>query len=222
MNENKVWAVIPAYNEEKNIRDVLKEVKHYVSNVIVVDDGGKDHTTDEAKKEEVIVLRHVLNLGKGSAMKTGCDYAIKNGAEKIILLDADGQHDPKFIPDFIKALYEVDLVFGTRTFTKDMPLLFRFGNAFITLILKMFYHYNLKDTQSGYRGFNKKIYQKIRWKSSSYSVESEMIARAGNNRISFKEVPISTIYNDKYKGTTPFDGVKIVFNLIKWKIFNLR
>lgn len=222
MNKESVWAVIPAYNEEKNIRGVLKEVKHLVDHVIVVDDGGKDHTTEEAKKENVIVLRHVLNLGKGAAMKTGCEYAVRNKATKIILLDGDGQHDPKFIPEFIKALDEVDLVFGVRTFTKDMPLLFRFGNSLITVISKVLYKYDLRDTQSGYRAFNRDIYKKIRWKSSSYSVESEMIARAGNNHVSFKEIPISTIYNDKYKGTTPFDGIKIVLNLIKWKIFKLK
>ncbi|MBW3020951.1 glycosyltransferase family 2 protein [Candidatus Woesearchaeota archaeon] len=221
MNKD-VWAVIPAYNESKNIGNVLKEVKKYLKNIVVIDDGSKDNTYEVAKNENVIVLRQIPNKGKGAAMRKGCDYAIENGAQKIILMDSDGQHDPKFIPNFINSLNEVDLVFGVRKFSKKMPLLFRFGNSFLSGSIKVLYGFKLRDTQSGYRAFNSKVYRKIKWKSNDYSVESEMIARAGNNKVKSKEIPISTIYNDKYKGTTPWDGVKIFSNMIKWKVLRLR
>ena len=74
----KVWAVIAAYNEARHIAAVVKETKKYCKNIVVVDDGSKDNTFELAKKGGAIVLKHVINLGKGAAVKTGCDYAIKN------------------------------------------------------------------------------------------------------------------------------------------------
>jgi len=97
---------------EKHIEKVIKEAKKFAKNILVVDDGSKDKTSFIAKNSGAFVLRHIVNLGKGAALKTGCEFAIKNNAEKIIALDADGQHDPKEIPNFVKALDKADVVFG--------------------------------------------------------------------------------------------------------------
>lgn len=218
IDKNDVWVVIPAYNEEKNICSVIIEVKKYIDNIIVIDDGSRDNTYDAAKKnDEVIVLKHLLNLGKGAAVKTGCDFALKKGAKIIILIDSDGQHDPKEIPNFLQALDGFDIIFGYRQFNKTMPFVFKFGNSFINLATKIIYDISLKDTQSGYRAFTADTYRKIRWKASDYSMESEMIANVGKNHLKYKEIPIKTIYTDKYKGTTIFDGIKIVFNMVLWR-----
>ena len=99
--KKKIFAIIPAYNEEKQINSVINKTKKYVDEVIVVDDGSKDSTGEIAKKSNAIVLRHLVNLGKGAALKTGCDYAVKNKAGIIIAVDADAQHDPKEIPNFL-------------------------------------------------------------------------------------------------------------------------
>ncbi len=220
--KNNVFVVIPAHNEGERIGKVLKEVKNIVNNVIVVDDGSKDNTSEIAKKEKgTIVLKHIVNLGKGAALKTGCDYAIQKNAKAIVVVDADGQHDPKLIPNFIKALEKYDLVFGYRELSARMPLLFRIGNFGINKLTTIFYGIKLRDTQSGFRAFTSKTYKKIRWKANDYSMESEMIARAGNRKIKYCEVPISTIYGDKYKGTTIMDGLKVGINLIKWRLFSL-
>ena len=104
MEMNNVWAVIPAYNEEKNIANIVKKTKKYVNDVVVVDDGSKDKTKELGEKAGAVVLRHILNLGKGAALKTGCDYAFKRGAEYVIALDADAQHNPYDIPRFIEKL----------------------------------------------------------------------------------------------------------------------
>ena len=221
MNKKDVWVVIPVYNEEKTIRQVLSKVKSYNINIVVVVDGGKDNTYDVVLKEDVFVLRHIINLGKGSAMITGCDYAVAHGAKKIILMDGDGQHDPIFIPEFIKKLDKYDLVYGSREFSKKMPFLSKLGNIIISGVLKLLYKTDIRDTQSGYRAFNTIIYEKIKWNSQRYSVESEMIARASMNKISYTQIPISTIYHENYKGTSPFDGIKIVLNLLKWRFFKI-
>ena len=98
--------IIPAYNEGKTIFEVITKTKSFAPTIVVVDDGSHDHTAAEAEKAGAKVLRHKVNLGKGAALKTGCDYAAQQGAQKIITMDADGQHDPKEIPLFIAALEE--------------------------------------------------------------------------------------------------------------------
>src|SRR3989338_1885753 len=102
MKANRIWAVIPAYNEETNIASIIKKTKNYTDEVVVVDDGSKDNTKEFAEKSGAIVLRHVVNLGKGAALKTGCDYAVIKNAKFIIALDADAQHNPDDIPRFIE------------------------------------------------------------------------------------------------------------------------
>lgn len=214
----EIFVVIPAYNEETNIRNVIIETKKYISNIIVVDDGSKDKTSEEAEKEKAVVLKHIINLGKGAALKTGCDYAAKQGADKIIVLDADAQHEPSQIPNFLNELKDADIVLGYRKPGKEMPLILKLGNSFINKITKLLYGINLHDTQCGYRAFTSNAYKKIKWKASNYSMESEMVANIGKKNLKYKEIPIKTIYTDKYKGTTIIDGIKIVCNLFLWRL----
>ncbi|MBI3027788.1 glycosyltransferase family 2 protein [Candidatus Woesearchaeota archaeon] len=222
MKTNKIFAVIPGYNEGKNIGGVVAKTKRYVDSVIVVDDGSNDKTKEIAKNAGAAVLKHVINLGKGAALKTGCDYAAKKNARFIIVLDADAQHNPKDIPRFIEKLKRKDIVFSYRRSSGKMPLVLRFGNWFISKVVMMLYGVNLKDTQCGFRAFSREAYRKIRWNASDYSMESEMISRAGKQKLKYVQIPISTIYSDKYKGTTVIDGAKIVLNMVWWKLFNNR
>ena len=220
MEKNNVWAVIPAHNEGSSIKKVVKKTKKYVSKVLVVDDGSSDKTAEAAKKAGAVVLRHIVNLGKGAALKTGCDYAVRHGSRYIVALDADAQHKPKDVPRFINRLKNYDIVFGYRKPSRKMPLILRFGNWFISKTAKVLYSINLDDTQCGFRAFSKEAYNRVRWNASDYSMESEMISRAGRQRLKYVQIPIETIYSDKYKGTTVIDGAKIVLDMIWWKIFD--
>ncbi|HIH11079.1 TPA: glycosyltransferase family 2 protein [Candidatus Woesearchaeota archaeon] len=213
-----IVVVIPAYNEEKYIGAVVEEVKKYVPNVIVIDDGSRDRTAEIAKQHKVILIRHSTNLGKGAALRNGCDFAIKKGAKALVVLDADGQHDPSKIPEFLGKLSEFGLVFGYRELSTTMPFILRFGNRFISKSTHILYGISLRDTQSGYRAFTAETYPTIRWESSDYGMESEMIAKAGKHRLKYAEIPIQTIYADKYKGTTVIDGIKIVMKMVWWRL----
>jgi len=213
----KTYVVIPAHNESKNIVAVIKKTKKYCKNIIVVDDGSKDDTGKIAESMKVPVLRHIVNMGKGATLKTGCDYAVKKGAKIMIVMDADLQHDPVEIPNFLKAIKGKDIVFSYRKLYKKMPLVFKIGNNFINIATKLLYGINLKDTQCGFRAFTSKAYKKIRWDALDYSMESEMITRVGKEHLKYTEIPIETIYINKYKGTTIFDGMKIVVNMILWR-----
>lgn len=217
--KNSIFAVIAAKDEEKHISNVVKSTLKYVDKVIVVDDGSRDSTAKIAEKAGGIVLKHIVNLGKGAAITTGCEYAISKKADIIVLLDADGQHEPKEIPRFIKELKNNDMVFGARTEKrKSMPFILKYGNWFISKATYLLSGIRLTDTLCGFRAFKSKVYNKIKWKSVGYSLEAEMIINVGKKRLKYTEIKISTIYSDKYKGTTVMDGMKIVGNMIWWKL----
>ena len=222
MKISNIWAVIPAYNEERHVVRIIKKTKKFIEKVVVVDDGSKDNTKKVAEKAGAIVLRHIVNLGKGAALKTGCDFALGNDARYIIAIDADAQHKPEDIPRFIEKLKKYDIVFGYRKLSAKMPFVLRLGNLFISYVTTILYGINLNDTQCGFRAFSREAYRKIRWNASDYAMESEMIAKAGKQRLKYVQIPIETIYSDKYKGTTVMDGMKIVFNMVWWRILNNR
>ncbi|MBI4153091.1 glycosyltransferase family 2 protein [Candidatus Woesearchaeota archaeon] len=212
-----VFIVIPARNEERTIPEIVIQAKRF-GTVVVVDDGSDDNTSGIAEKAGAIVLHHIVNIGKGGALKTGCDFALMHGADRIVAIDADAQHDPRQIPAFLSSLETHDIVFGYRTFSKNMPRVLQFGNSFINLVASLLYHVSLHDTQCGYRAFTAAAYKKLRWTAHDYSVESEMVSNTGKKKLCYAQVPIKTIYLDNYKGTTVLDGIKIVMKMLWWKV----
>lgn len=218
----KTAVVIPAFNEGNRLKDILVKIKDKAELIIVIDDGSNENK--KVRKEEadgnIIVLRHRLNLGKGAALKTGCEAALKLGAERIVLMDADGQHKPEDIPRFIDKMERdnLDIVFGSRIIGRDMPLMMMLGNKFLSIATSLLFGIYISDTQSGFRAFKAAVYPKIKWNSSRYSVETEMIVNTGKKSLKFGEIEIQTIYHDKYKGTTVFDGVRIFINMLIWRI----
>ncbi|MDP3734472.1 MAG: glycosyltransferase family 2 protein [Nanoarchaeota archaeon] len=215
----KDFVIIPAYNEGEKISAVIKEVKKHAQRIIVVDDGSQDDTAARAAQEKVIVLKHKVNLGKGAALRTGCDYALELGADRLVVIDADGQHMPEQIPQFINALQDYEIIFGYRKRSATMPLVLRFGNNFINNTLKLMIGIDVHDSQCGYRSFTAAAYRNVRWKATDYYMETEMIIKAARHRLQYSQIPIETIYVDKYKGTTVFDGVKIVAKMISQGVF---
>lgn len=217
MSKKNLWIIIPAYNEAKRIRDVILKCRNFGS-VVVVDDGSKDNTFEVAEECSVEVLQHIINLGKGAAMATGAEFSLRQGAKEIVFIDSDGQHDPEEIPKLVKELGKSDIVFGTRDFDENMPAMMKFGNWAITAAVKVLFNIDLKDTQCGFRAMTASAYQRIKWVSHDYSVESEMIANAGKRHLKYSEVKIKTIYADAYKGTTVLHGLKIVKDMLWWRI----
>jgi len=220
LKQDDCYVVIAAYREEPRIADVVHRVRRQgYRHVVVVDDGSKDKTEQAAIRTGATVLRHIVNLGKGAAMKTGADYAKLHGAKALIFIDADGQHKPENLPLFLKKLNEgYDIVFGSRQRTKTMPAMMRIGNWFFTTVVRLFYNIELHDVLSGYRAMSIQAYGIVRWNSRDYGVESEMIARAGKNNLRYAEFDIATIYHDRYKGTTILDGIPLIVNLIWWRM----
>lgn len=218
MSKQDTWIIVAAYNEERHLPDLLPRVKRYGLQIVVVDDGSRDNSYSIAQRHKVIVLRHAVNLGKGAAMKTGAEYALAKGAKAMLFIDADGQHHPEEIPQFISALKRHDIVFSYRKRVGPAPLIRRLGGRTINILFRLLYGVRLQDSICGFRAMSAQAYRKVRWSSRDYSVESEMIARAGKAGLRYTEIPIDTIYHDKYKGMTILDGAIVLWNLLWWRL----
>ena len=215
-----ITVVVPAHNEEDRIGEVLKDLKKTKLSVIVVDDGSTDRTYQVAKRHKTIVLRHKVNLGKGAALKTGCEAAFSMGAEAVILMDSDGQHKVEDLSHFIDALEKdkFDVVFGSRNLSYGVPLVRYMGNKFASLLVSLFFGIYVSDLLCGYRGLSKKGFKKIYWESRGYGVETEMVARTANSDLKHCEVPVETVYLDGVKGVTILDAFGIFFEVLRWRL----
>ncbi|MGN1363135.1 MAG: glycosyltransferase family 2 protein [Methanobrevibacter sp.] len=218
-----VYLVVPAYNEEKHVETVLRDISKLGYCIILVNDGSKDNTLNIARNvqkdypNQIYIVSHVINRGLGAALKTGMTDALKHDAKYIITFDADGQHAFEDIPKVLKPLQEkkVDAVIGSRIFG-DMPTTKRFANNVMNILTHIFYGIKVKDSQSGLRAFSSEAAKKIDVVSAGYGVSSEFIKEIKNNQIPFDEVPITTIYTDEtqHKGTNAIVGIKIMFKMI--------
>jgi glycosyltransferase involved in cell wall biosynthesis len=216
----KVCIVIPAYNEEDTISEIIAEAKKYSEDIIVVDDGSKDATHKLAEESGAFVLRHVVNLGVGSATVIGNDYAVSRGFDVIVNLDSDGQHSASALSEGLELLEGggYDIVIGSRFLesTKKMPVILKLGNKFLTLVNKTIFGSDITDTQSGFRIVTADAWKKLAPISTGYSICSEISASIGTKRLKYAEIPIETIYLDTFKGTTIFDGIKIFVSMFRW------
>lgn len=217
-----IFVIIPSFNEGKRLAETIHKAKQFVpaENIVVVDDGSKvpEHLPQNIG---VWLLRHKLNLGKGAAMRTGAEFAFDKGAEAIIFMDADCQHDPKEIPVFTRYLEEgYQIVFGSRRPGINVPLTRFLGNKLTSVYINLIFGIYVTDILSGYRALTKKAFELVRWESDRYAVETEMVAHMSHHKkeLSWIEFPIETIYMDKYKGMTAIDAIKLMISSIRWKL----
>ena len=222
----KVYIVIPAYNEAKSIGKVLRKLKRSgYHKIIVVDDGSKDRTSAISNKQRVIVLKHIINRGLGGALGTGIKAAVEENADVIVTFDSDGQHSVSDIKKVTTPILngEADVVIGSRIINKKehMPVYKKVGNFGLNMITFILYGVYCSDTQSGLRAFSKEAAQKLEIKSNGYEVSSEIIKEVGKNKFKLKEIPIKTIYTDYSikRGTNLISGIRILIKLSIDKFF---
>lgn len=224
MTKSKVYLVIPAYNEEKMIGDVIRNVAPYCSKIIVVDDGSTDRTTTRATHSKTKVLRHIINLGQGAALQTGFDYAKKEGADIVVSFDADGQFDAKEIKKIVDPIArgKADVTLGSRFLGKTigMPLTRYLILKTAIWFTAIFSNARLTDTHNGFRGFNKKSLSKIHLTQSGMAHASEIIDQIVINKLRFVEVPVTIRYNTYtlHKGQKTTNSLQIFSDLVFKKI----
>jgi polyprenyl-phospho-N-acetylgalactosaminyl synthase len=218
MANTEVAVIIPAYNEFSYIRRVITDVRKFVRTVIIVDDGSDDGDYQELKKPDIYVLRHLVNLGKGAALTTGVEFARSLNFQKVIFMDADRQHDGRDLPAFIRSLKKNHFVLGRRKLSLRRNGVRFLGNRLDALLIKLLFGKTVADPLCGFRGFNLDIYPQISWKSTGYSVETEMVLAAIKRHISYIELPVRIIYLDKFKGVSMLDAYKVFFDVLKWRL----
>ncbi|MEM5766212.1 MAG: glycosyltransferase family 2 protein [Candidatus Aenigmatarchaeota archaeon] len=212
---SKSALILPAYNEEKNIRFVIEEAKKFLpdSLIVVVDDGSKDRTFEIAKRLGVIVLRHEKNKGKGEAIKTGFNYLEDKNVDFIIIADTDGQYKIKDAPQFLKTLEEgkADFVMGKRDWSK-VPLRHRLGNFVWRTSFNLLFKKKLEDTNCGFVAFSRKSMEKIKDDiKGGYILEDQMLVSAIKNKLNMAQVPVTITYKKK---SGLLRGMRIVFGVL--------
>jgi polyprenyl-phospho-N-acetylgalactosaminyl synthase len=195
-----IFIVIAAYNEGKSIAKVVSGLKKAnYHNIVVVDDGSKDSTFDVALNSGATVLRHVVNRGQGAALKTGIDYALRNGADIIVTFDADGQHRVEDLKAMIAPVKngKYDITVGSR-FLKhvEMPFARRLTLKTAIFVVWFFYGAKMTDAHNGFRAMNRKAAQAIDITSDRMEHASQIVEEIHKKHLRYKEVPVTILYND--------------------------
>ena len=216
----KEFIVIPAYNEERKIGEVLNDlISSEYKNIVVVDDGSKDDTSSIASKYNISVIKHPINRGQGAALKTGIDFALSNGADIIVTFDSDGQHCAEEIKSLTELIKngEADVVLGSRFIKKNstpvVRKLFLKGGA---LIVRLLYGIKLTDSHNGLRALSREACQKIDLRCDKMEHASEILEQINQKRLIYKEMPVTIKYTDYSlkHGQSTFNAFKILYKMI--------
>ncbi len=237
------YIIIPAYNESKTIYNVITDIVRTYGdsyNIVVVDDASTDSTGSEARRAGAVVLRHVINRYQGAALVTGTEYALRQGADIIIHIDADGQHDTSNISRLSNPIErgEVDVVLGSRFIDKEesadnKSLLFllvnllKAGEFKITrrLLLSMGLLVNtlitrvvLTDAHNGLRALSRYAAKSIDITQDGMAHNTEYVQEIKSRKLTFKEVPVLVHYGvTEKKSQGFFHGIKILQELLVGK-----
>ncbi|MHA1834062.1 MAG: glycosyltransferase family 2 protein [Candidatus Baldrarchaeia archaeon] len=230
MKDLVISVVIPAYNEEKTIEEVLSKTISVMESmgkpyeIIVVDDGSTDNTRQIVSKYKVTVLSNGANKGKGYALRKGFKYA---RGQIIVTLDSDGSHDPKEIPKLIDPLYNgVDIAVGSRFLgngENSTTKLNRIGNKIINTIIMTLTRKYITDSQTGFRAFKREVIEKLHLSADGYEIETELTVKGLKNGFKYQEIPIDCRKrtHDYSKLRILQDGLKIVKTILEAKVRRL-
>lgn len=198
MKSSKVVCIIPAYNEEKTIRNVIKRVKKFVDKIIVINDGSIDKTAEISKRAGAKVISYKKNQGVGYTSKIGLKEAIKMKPNVILFIDGDGQLDPKYIPKFINAIKNgANYVSGWRDLS-NYPLDRKIGNWGLTKLTNIFCPIGLHDTECGFRAMSLYTAKKIKLVGKRYEREMDFAYEIWRNKLKIKEIKIKVpIFHSK-------------------------
>ena len=229
----KTYVMIPTYNERENIENLIGEIlnlKISDLHVVVVDDNSPDGTSEIVKnlsKEhpEVELLLRTTGRGRGSAGIAGFKYALERGADCVVEMDADFSHHPKYIPSFLEAIQEADMVIGSRSVAGGKDINRGIVRKVITFLAGVYVRMQLglkiQDVSSGYRCFKRKVLEAIELDSmisTGPSIVSEVFYRAHLKGFSIKEIPIE--FADRTHGQTKLNYsilIKTLFMVLKFK-----
>ena len=210
--------VIPCYNEEKHLTNLVKKLnllKEKWIQTVFVDDGSTDGTAEIIKNTKHHLIQHCINLGKGAALKTGCEFAFSAlNATNVITMDGDGQHSVMDLHLFFQKISKSDdIILGVRDQLK-IPRSRLLTSRFISKIIEFFYRTYIPDILSGYKAFSKNAYELIKWEASGYEVEIEIGIKIAKKQLPFDIINITTSYHNYPRGVTFLDAIKVGLKLL--------
>ncbi|MBC8502472.1 MAG: glycosyltransferase family 2 protein [Nitrosopumilus sp.] len=211
---------IPAFNESYAIGELIDKIKKNIEMVVVCDDGSTDDTKKIAMEHGAIVIEHEKKLGKGEALKTLFNYAKKSDADIMVTIDGDGQFLPEEIPNLIKPIVDdkADVVIGYRFDDADqMPTYRKVGNKVLDKVTNLAADLPFRDSQGGFRAYSRKAFEKIRFSTSGFGIDAEILVNAVNSGLRVAEEKVTVIYDTGGKTSTknPISHTsEVVFSLI--------
>ncbi|MBI4972430.1 MAG: glycosyltransferase family 2 protein [Candidatus Omnitrophica bacterium] len=203
----RTCVIIPTYNEENKIGELVKQIRQLGLETVVIDDGSADNTSRVAQDNGAVVLRNDRNQGKGASLIKGFSYASNNGADAVITMDGDGQHRPCDIVNFIDLakFSKARVIVGNRmSKAKTMPLIRLWTNRLMSWFISLVVKQKIPDTQCGFRLIKKEVLEKLKLCTSKYETESEILIQASRLGFKIESVPIKTIYAGEKSQINPF------------------
>lgn len=211
---DKVAVVIPCFNEAEEISQLVHQVKQIVPQIFVINDGSTDATAALAEQAGADVFSNDQRLGKGASMLRGLKIALARGYDWALLMDGDGQHSPSDIVNFLQAEGGYPLVIGNRMHDqKDMPWLRKNVNRLMSDMISKLAGCDLPDTQCGYRLANLQVWNRLRFETRQFEMESEMVLAFVSAGCNVRFVPIQTIYKNERSKIRPFSDT---IRWIRW------
>lgn len=219
-----VWVVCPAFNEAGGIARVVAELRSTRYNLVVIDDGSSDNTPRIAAGLGATVIRHPVNLGQGAAIKTGIDYALLQGADRIVTFDADGQHRVSDIARLLDALAREDAEFalGSRFLhpSRGIPFMRGMLLAAATLFTRATTGLKLTDTHNGLRAFTRRGAAALGLRQDRMAHASEILADIARSGLRYVEVPVTIDYTSYSlaKGQRASDFIMVLLDLFAQRL----
>ncbi len=222
MDPEKIFIIVPSYNEAAVIQQTLRPLLDCGYRVVVVDDGSTDNTGSQLQCLPVTCIQHIMNLGQGAALQTGMTYALCQGAEIIVHFDADGQHNHRDITRLVQPVLEgrADVALGSRFLNKEhireIPPLKRILLRLATLFTIIVSGIRLTDTHNGFRAFSRAAAQRITIHENGMAHASEIIHAIARAKLSYIEIPVRIVYTQysRTKGQSIFNSINILFDFI--------
>jgi glycosyltransferase involved in cell wall biosynthesis len=238
MHHPAIAAIIPAFNEQKHIGDVVRRTRGKLDRVLVVDDGSQDATAEEARTAGAEVIVHPQNRGKGDSIRTGLRYWLTTtspsagGQDRpnsptpqrgdqpdwILILDADAQHRPEEIDRFVNAISHSDakLFIGNRMDDLSrMPLVRRIVNRYMSRRISRLCGQDIPDTQCGFRMLHRQLIPDLLDGTDRFDYETEMLIKASRKGLRIDSLPITTVYSDEVSSIHPVRDTIRFFKLMR-------
>jgi len=213
-------AVIPAYQDEKHIGDIVRRTREHLDHVLVVDDGSTDRTAQYAREAGAEVIVHNQNRGKGDAIKTGLEHCLDRKSTWVILLDSDGQHLPEEIDRFLSAAAsstKPTFLIGNRMDNPSgMPFIRRVVNCYMSRQISRVCKQEIPDTQCGFRMLNHQLIPQLLGGGDGFDYDTEVLIIASRKGYLIESVPITTVYTDQVSKIRPLrDAIR--FLKLMWR-----